>query len=81
MKRIVLVLILLVTSDLLFCSELVALLLKYLSIYPSEINEKDVLPRDIAYPEADTDVMPKIISSIIYITTPKHYNGKDVVIL
>jgi hypothetical protein len=69
------------TSDWLFCSELVAMVLKYFNVYPPEVNPKDVLPRDIAFPEADTDPMPKIISNIIHITTPLHYNGSDVVIL
>jgi hypothetical protein len=61
------------TKDWYFCSEIVALLYKYMGIYPSYINEKDVTPRDIAFPEADTDLMPKILQSITYITTPLHY--------
>jgi len=69
------------TTDWLFCSELVAMLLKHVDVYPPEVNPKDVVPRDIAFPEADTELMPKIISHIIYVTTPKYYNGIDHVIL
>ena len=63
----------------LFCSELVAAVLKHMGVYSSEINERDVLPRDIAFPETDTDVMPKILSHLIHVTTPQYYNGNDVV--
>ena len=60
-----------------FCSEIVALAFKEFGIYPGSVNEKDVLPRDIIYPEADTDKMPKIVETMTYITTPIHYNIKN----
>lgn len=60
------------TSDWYFCSEIVALAFKHFKVYPDYVNEKDVLPRDILYPEADVDKMPKIIDSITYITTSIH---------
>lgn len=62
------------TQDWYFCSEIVALAYKFMGIYPQYVNEKDVLPRDIGFPEADSDIlMPKIIDKITYITTPLHY--------
>lgn len=61
------------TEGWIFCSELVALAYKHMDVYPATLNEKDVLPRDIANPETDTDKTPKVISEIIYITTPIHY--------
>lgn len=60
------------TSDWLFCSELAALLYKQFGILPATINEKNVVPRDLAFPEADDEQMPKIVSEIIYIVSPKH---------
>ena len=66
------------TEDWYFCSEIVALAYKHLSIYPANINEKDVLPRDILYPNTDIDLlMPQIVSHPIYITTKKHYQEKN----
>lgn len=61
------------TQDWHFCSEIVTMVYKQFGVYPPEINEKDVVPRDIIYPWADIDNMPKIIDEIIYITTPIHY--------
>lgn len=62
------------TEEWLFCSELVAIVFKELHIYPDNVDPKTVCPRDIAYNEADSeDITPKIINSITYITTPKHY--------
>jgi hypothetical protein len=63
------------TRDWYFCSEIVALLYKKFAIYPNSVNEKDVTPRDFVFPWADTDVMPKIINELIYMTTPLHYSG------
>lgn len=60
------------TSDWYFCSEIIALAFKHFKIYPDYVNEKDVLPRDIIYPEADVDRMPIVINMLIYITTPIH---------
>lgn len=63
------------TTEWYFCSELIALLFQYMEIYPQSINAKNVLPRDIANPDADNDTIPKIINNITYITTPLHYKG------
>lgn len=65
------------TQDWYFCSEIVALAYKIMGIYPSYVNEKDVLPRDIAYPEADTDIMPKVIRAVTCITTERHYKKQE----
>lgn len=61
------------TENWVFCSELVAILLKYIGVYPQTLNEKNVTPRDIAYPNADTpsDHTPVIINDIVYVTTSK----------
>jgi hypothetical protein len=60
------------TEKWIFCSELVALAYKHFGVYPSTINEKNVVPRDIAFPEADHDLMPKVIGELTYIITPLH---------
>jgi hypothetical protein len=56
-----------------FCSEIIALAYKYMSIYPVYVNEKDVLPRDILYPQSDIEIMPTIVTGPNYITTSAHY--------
>lgn len=66
------------TQEWLFCSEVVALIYKIFGIYPDNVNEKDVLPRDLIRPWQDVDTLPKIIGELIYITTPKHYIENNV---
>jgi len=61
------------TENWYFCSEMVAMIYKELAIYPSTVNPKNALPRDIAYPEVDTDHMPRIVGKMTPITTPIHY--------
>ena len=62
------------TEDWLFCSELLAMTYIHLNIYPSTLNPKNVVPRDIVCPEADTDRTPRIImNNVIYMTTRQHY--------
>jgi hypothetical protein len=65
------------TSDYYFCSEIATLLYKYFNLYSMFVNEKDVLPMDIAYAELDKDNAPKIIDVIIPITTLRHYIPKN----
>ncbi len=65
------------TTEWYFCSEIVALAYKAMDVYPPYVDEKDVLPRDLITPEADTDPMPKIIMPITYITTPIHQSIKN----
>jgi len=60
------------TNNWFFCSELVALAFKQFNIYPETVNEKDVLPRDIIYPDADVDEMPKVIGTLVHFTTSQH---------
>lgn len=63
------------TESWLFCSELVAVIYVKLGIYPGTINPENVVPRDIAFPEADTDAMPRILNGEVkYVTTPIHYD-------
>lgn len=61
------------TGSWLFCSQMVALCYKTLGILPSYVNPPDVVPADLVFPHEDTDKMPMIISEIVYITTPSHY--------
>ena len=54
--------------DWLFCSELVAKAYKEFRILPSSVNEEDVVPADLVFPEEDNDAMPQhILSEPIYI--------------
>jgi len=65
------------TDDYYFCSEIITILYKYFGIYPESVNEKDVLPMDIAYSELDKDNNPKIMRKLIFITTLIHYIPKN----
>lgn len=65
------------TEEWLFCSEMVATVYKNMGIYPMYINEKDVLPRDIAFPQADIDMMPTVINNITYVVSALHYNKNN----
>lgn len=65
------------TEKWLFCSELVATVYITMGIYPHTVNPKDVVPRDIAFPEADTDQTPVILSNEpTYIVSELHCNPK-----
>lgn len=65
------------TKEWYFCSEIVAMALKRLDVYSQNIDEKNVLPRDIAFPELDTDPMPHIIDTLTYVTTPLHQTMRN----
>jgi len=64
------------TEEWLFCSELIATIYKEFEVLPEYVNPKNVLPADLVYPEEDTDTMVKIVSDIVYITSPIHYSPK-----
>lgn len=60
------------TDRWLFCSELMANILRDFAVLPSTVDPKDVIPADLVYPEEDTDPMPKIVSDVVYIISPLH---------
>lgn len=60
------------TEKWLFCSEMVATVYQRLGVLPPNVCPKDVLPADLAYPNEDTDKMPKIIREVVNIISPLH---------
>ncbi len=64
------------TSDWLFCSELVTIVLQRLNVIPKTIDPKNMVPVDLTYPEEHNVQMPNIIREIILITTRAHYKKK-----